>query len=295
MLKSSESATPAEIAVTPAPEAAKLEEAKPAKEEVQTPEPGTGATKQQEETEEELPEGVKKRIASEAKKQAFFQSKIDQAVSARKAKEAEAQKLTDKPGSDPAKITESAKDERPKPPDQATFQGTLAEYNAALTKWQGDLETWLENRTAATVEQKLTERQASQERQKAWDAATVTHGAEFPALMDVLSASTPVGLQRAISALGDWSGVAVHLAKNEAERDALVAEFKTNEYSAIAKLGKLEDRLKPVAKTESAAKPEELPRPLKPVAGNVSSTGVTDLEKADMRTFRQELAKLVPA
>ena len=89
-------------------------------------ESGTAHVEQQEE-EFELPAGVQKRIAAEAKKAAFFQSKIDKAVSERKSREAEAAKLTDKSGSEPAKTTASASDARPKRPDLASFTGTLAE------------------------------------------------------------------------------------------------------------------------------------------------------------------------
>jgi len=242
-------------------------EAKPAKEETQTPESGTDTTQHQEEIEEELPPNVAKRIAAESKKAAFFQSKIDQAVSARKAKEAEAAKLTDKPGSEPVKTTESARNERPKRPDLATFDGTLAEYNAAVAKADEAIEKWLEDRTRETVQREFTQQQAKEAQQKEWATATEKHGADFPALMKTLADNTPEPLQAAISELEDWAGVAVHLAKNDDERTSLVEEFKKSPARAIAKLGKLEDRLTPEAKT-APAKEETLPKPLKPVGGD---------------------------
>lgn len=285
------SRTSAAVEETPETKVAPAKEA--IEEETTKPDSGIGKDKQQEEIEEELPEGVKKRIAAEAKKQAFFQSRIDQAVSARKAKEAEAEKLTGKPGSEPEKPTEPAKNERPKRPDLSTFEGTLAEYQAAVAKADGDLEKWLEDRTRETVSKELTERQAKEAQQKQWDVATEKHGKDFPALMDTLAATTPVDMQRAISALEDWSAVAVHLAKNETERNALVEEFKTSPFSVFAKLGKLEDRLKPAAKT-AADDEKPLPKPLKPVAGDAPGrTARVDLDKASDAEALGEIVRML--
>lgn len=280
----------------PAPEEAKPQEAKP-KEETQTPEPGTGTDKQQEEnTDEELPENVKKRIEKEAKKQAFFQSKIDAAVSARKAKEAEAAKLTGESGSEPAKTTEPAKNERPKRPERATFQGTEAEYSAALDAHEEALEKWLESRTKETVSRELTERQAKEQQIREWNAATEKHGAEFPALMATLAQTTPAKFQEAVSALEDWSGVAVHLAKNEAERNALVELFKASPLAAIAKLGKLEDRLKPEAKPAPVKEETQLPKPIKPIGGAPAGrAGRVDLDKASDGEALGEIERMLRA
>jgi hypothetical protein len=280
---------------TPAPEVAKPKEAEP-KEEAQTPEPGTGKEKPQEETEDELPENVKKRIAQEAKKQAFFQSKIDQAVSARKAKEAEAKTLTGESGSEPAKTTEPAKNERPKRPERSTFQGTEAEYNAALDAHEQALEKWLESRTEETVSRKFTERQAREAQMRQWDDAAAKHGAEFPALMATLAAATPPAMQEAISALDDWSTVAVHLAKNEDERAVLVELFKVSEKKAIAQLGKLEDRLKPEAKAPAKQEEKPLPKPLREIGGAAAgSAGRLDLDKASDGEALSEIGRMLKA
>src|SRR5690349_378379 len=62
----------------------------------QDPEPESATGDKQptpEPQEEELPEGVKKRIAKEAERAARVQAEIDRAVSERKAKEAELEKL----------------------------------------------------------------------------------------------------------------------------------------------------------------------------------------------------------
>lgn len=271
---------------TPEPKTETVEE------ETKQPESGTDTVKQQEDTEEELPEGVKKRIAAEAKKQAFFQSRIDQAVSARKAKEAEAAKLTGETGPAPGKTTEPAKNERPKRPELATFDGNLAEYNAAVAKADEALEKWLEDRTRETVSKELTERQAKEAQQKEWDAATAKHGAKFPGLMAALAGAIPEDMQLAISDLEDWSGVAVHLSENETERAALVQEFKTNPRRVIAKLGKLEDRLKPEAKAPE--KETSLPKPLKPVAGDApGNTKRVDIETASVSEVQAEFKRML--
>ena len=291
----------------PAKEATKEEAPAPkanksAKEETPKPESGTDKNQHQEEIEEELPENVKKRIASEAKKQAFFQSKVDHAISARKAAQAEAEKLTGKPGSEPAPKTEPAKNERPQRPDLATFDGDLAAYKAAVAKADDEIEKWMEARTRETVQKEFTEQQAKLAQKKEWEVATAKHGADFPQLMDTLAANTPVEIQRAISALDDWSTVAVHLAKNEEERTALVEEFKTSPHRAIAKLGKLEDRLKPEAVKPAAepvkepAKEPVLPKPLKAVGGDApGSNGRVDLNKASMPEFLNEIERMVKA
>lgn len=246
-----------------------------------------GSEKQQEEVEDELPANVRKRIEQEAKKQAFFQSRIDQAVSARKAKEAELASVAGKPGSEPAKTTEPAKDARPIRPDLETFDGTLPQYKAAVADYETKFEDWIAKRSREQVSQELTEQQTREANQRAWNEAATKHGAEFPSLMETLRETLPVKLQTAISALDDWSAVAVHLAKNEADRTALLDKFKTSPDAAIAHLGKLEDRLKPAAK---AVDEEPLPKPLKAVAGGVrGTTQPIDLDKASMEVFKREV------
>lgn len=258
-------------------------------------EPVTEPNQQQEEAEEELPEGVRKKIEKETKKQAFFQSKIDQAVSARKAKEAEATALDGKSGSEPAKTnTEPDKSgARPTRPDLDTFPGTLAEYKTAVTKYETDFEAWVLDQTKQTVSKEFTERQVAEALKQEWDAAAEEHGADFPAHMETLKTSTPEQFQIAVSGLDNWAAVAVHLAKNEAERNALVEKFKTSPYSAIAELGKLEARLTTAATKEPATTaPAKLPAPLKPVAGGAKTTQVIALGDLPMDKFKQEMGKL---
>lgn len=260
-----------------------------------SPESVTEPTKQQEEAEEELPEGVVKKIEKETRKQAFFQSKIDQAVSARKAKEAEAAALEGKSGSEPAKTTtEPTKSgARPTRPDLDTFPGSLADYKTAVGKYETDFEAWVLDQTKQTVSREFTERQVADALQKEWEAASEEQGADFPAHMETLKTSTPEQFQIAVSGLENWAAVAVHLAKNEAERNALVEKFKTSPYSAIADLGKLEARLTTAVTKEPAAAPaKKLPAPLKPIAGGAQTVQATALGDLPMDKFKQEMTKL---
>ncbi len=180
-------------------------------------EPGTVSEEPQEE-EFELPKNVQKKISQEAKKAAFFQSKIDQATSLRKAKEAEAAKLNGKSGSEPGssaeRTTEPAKDADPEPeePDFATFNGTGLEFQQALKEFKVKLRGWNARQNEALVESKLAEREMTILRKQAWDKAVVEHGEEFPKLMDALRDATTEPFQKAVSLLDHWDMVAVHLA-----------------------------------------------------------------------------------
>ncbi len=259
-------------------------------------EPGTVSEEPLEEV-FELPKNVQKKISQEAKKAAFFQSKIDQATSLRKAKEAEAAKLNGKsgpePGSSAERTTEPAKDARPKRPDLASFTGTLAEFNKATNEYETKYEEWLKDETRKTVTQELTASQMETARKTAWDEAVKEHGEEFPKLMDALRDSTPPEFQVAVSALDNWSGVAIHLAKNEADRDALVELFNANQTRGAAELGKLEDRLKPAAKTE-ATEEKTVKKPLRAVAGGALGIAPRiDLNKAPMSVFKSEVNRML--
>ncbi len=254
------------------------------------------------ESEAEIPEGVKKRIAKEVKEQARLDRLVTEAVSARKAKEAELAKLTaDKPGSEPAPTTAPAAiDGKPVRPDLDSFDGTYAEYQTAVKKYEGDFETWLTAKTERTVTETLTARQKDEALKRDWEEATEKHGADFPDLMRNALASVPEGLQMAMSNLDNWSDVAVHLAKSPDELRALTAAFEQNPYKAVAELGKLEDRLQQASKppeTPAPASPAKVTKPLpappaKP-GGAATVTPKVDLEKADMRTFKREMRSIL--
>lgn len=251
-------------------------------------ESGTVEKKQEpEEVDEELPEGVKKRIAQEAKKQAFFQSKIDRAVSDRKAKEAEAQKL---PGAEPVQNTEQPSNGRPVRPKPDAFT-TWGEYLTADENYATEHEAWLVTETRKTVAQEFTANQEREEGRRKWDTALKDH-AELPQMAPQVIENSPEGLQVAISALDNWAGVTVHLGKNPGELAALVQQFKANPHRAVAELGKLEDRLKPAPKQAAAAPDKPLPKPLAPVGGGASaSTPKVDMENAPFSAFKSEVRR----
>jgi hypothetical protein len=292
------------ITPTPEPSLADLRSmiAAPAAEAKPTPEPAEvsateieadpePADKKQEpkvSDEEALPEGVQKRITKEVERQSGIQRKIDEAVSARKAKESELAALTGKSGSEPAPTTAPVKDSRPTKPQESDSL-TWGEYQAKLEKFDSDREAWLMKETRKTVEQEFTQRQEQAASKVRWDAAIKTHGDKFPELMATAQATAPEGLQLAISALDDWSGVAVHLAKNPAQLKELAAKFDANPYAAIATLGRIEASLNPAPK--AAAEP--LPKPPVVEGGKSSATiGAFDYEAASMSQLRAHVTKL---
>lgn len=276
-------------------------EAKPEAPEIKTepvetkpePESGTGEKKQEPESvEEELPEGVKKRIAREVEKTARYQAEIDRAVSQTKAKEAELKKLTT--GPEPEKKTTETASTRPARPNIETFEGTLAEYNRAVKEYDSSLETWLFTEARRVAETEFRTNLATQESKRKWDEALQTH-AELPQMAEVVTGSSPEGLQLAISALGDWAGVTVHLGKHPDELATLTQQFQANPYVAVAALGKLEDRLKPATK-QAEVKTQALPEPLKPVGGTANAaTPKVDLETADFGAFKAEVRRQLKA
>lgn len=276
--------------LAPTQDAATTENTETAAVETRAKEPETASetveTKQEPAKEDEpLPENVQKKIAKEAERAARAQAAIDKAVSDRKAKEDEAAKLT-KPGSEPAPNTE-VKDAKPVKPTEDKF-ATWGEYQTALAKYETEHEAWLIAETERRTEAKFTQRQQEAKAKERWDEAVKTHGAEFPKLMDAARAIAPEGLQAAISALDNWSGVAVHLAKNEAQLKELAAEFQANPYKAIATLGRIEAGLKTAPK---AAEP--LPKPPVTEGGKSSaSVGAFDFETASMGQLKSHLTKL---
>lgn len=305
---------PAEPAKTEKVEAApepKTEAPEPKADEVAAPGPAAGeehkeaesepAAEETEAIEEELAPGVQKKIAKEVARGLRANRAITEAISNRKAAEDKLAKLiAGKPGSEPAKITAPAATEaKPERPDLDTFPGTYPEYQAALKKFDADHESYLIAKTERTVEERLTARQREDSLKRDWDGATEEHGAEFPEHMKTLAASSPEGLQLAISGLDNWSQVAVHLAKTPAELKALAAKWDVNPYAAVAELGKLEARLqtesKPPdpAKTPAKAAPKPLSAPPPKPGGNASPIVAVDLEAADQGVFNREMKAIL--
>lgn len=255
----------------------------------------------------ELDPGVQKKIAKEVRRLGRADRAIAEAVSARKAKEAELAKLTaDKPGSEPDPKTASAKEGKPVKPkaDEARFnvQGEdgWAKYQAALDEYETAKDTWLIAETERTTEAKLAEQQRMSDLKKDWDAALKTHGEEFRDFAQKVMEGSPEGLQFAISGLENWPAVTVYLAKHPKELQAIVSKFEATPYRAIADLGKLEDRLTQVAKppepeSKAPAKPtaKQLPPPPAKVGGAATPLAAVDLEKTDMRSFKREIAHML--
>jgi len=153
--------------------------------------------------------------------------------------------------------------------------------------------------TRREAAKEFTERQKQTEAQQAWDEAIAQHGTEFEGKMATLTANSPEGLQLAVSGLENWSSVAVHLADHLDELQAIASEFRRNPYAAVAKLGKLEDRLvekekpAPVLPQPKAAAEKPLPPPPPKVGGRPTPVVDIDLAKADMSVFKREVASML--
>jgi hypothetical protein len=247
--------------------------------------------------EEPLPEGVQKRIAKEAEKAARIQAEIDRAVSERKAKEAELEQLkVGEKGSEPVNQPKSQTSDRPKRP-QLGEKGHEAEtYDQFLERErvyvEETLPSWIKADAIREFEATTSQREAQKAAEERWNAAVEKHkaaGVDFPALMESARALAPEGLQVAISALDNWDGVAVHLAKHPAELKQLAQTFQQNPTKAIATLGRIEAALtSQETKPATPAKAEKpLPEPLAKAGGSASASGQDFAEMAEKGSFTQ--------
>lgn len=295
--------------------------AEPVEEKITEAEPGTASTEQNEDPDavaipdeeaEPLPEGVVKRIAKEVERTSRIQRQIDTAVSARKAAAAELLRLkADTPGSEPAPITETpAKVEgteaaEPVRPVLEGFDGDWDQFQAASKQFDIDYKAWLVAETTRNVTREVQQQLASHEQERlarqTWDEAVVTHGAEFPGLMDTVVAGSPKGFQEALSGLDNWSGVAMRLGQNPDELKSLVSTFKVNPFAAVAQLGRIEQQLESPATPATPAIPAKpaakapvkaLPTPPAKVGGSAAASVPVDFNKADLRVVEAELKRL---
>ena len=249
---------------------------------------------------DEEPEWLKKRVAKESAREAEAQRKIDEAVSRRKAKEAELATLDTDTGTDPAKTGKVDPAVRPAKPDFATFEGTGAEFAQALEDYEKNLETWLEGRTTKTVERQFQEREAQKSAQARWDSAVKEHGDKWESSVKTVTQTAPESMQSAISALDNWSKVAVHLAANPAELTSIANQFTAHPpgspgfFKAVAQLGRLEEKITaaPAVTPKPKPKAERLPAPLSEVdAPAEGGTGDFDYESASPAQRRAYLLK----
>lgn len=248
-----------------------------------------------EKEEEKLPAGVQKRIQQEVDRTL----QIRQAISERKAAQAELDKLTPNPGSEPVKQTDVSKE--PVEPDEAdakySGEGGWGRYMADLKAHRADHSKWIIAETRRTVEQEFTARHKQESAEKQIAEAR-SNNPELDAQRKVVGEATPQGLQMAISELDDWSGVVKHLATNMNETAELVELFKASPVKAIAKLARIEDRLNQAAKQPTAVdvkpKTEPLPDPLvKPGGSNSNSAPAVNFETAALSTAKAEWRRLM--
>lgn len=273
-----------------------------AKEQTTEAESGTAQIQEPEKTvevDEPLPKNVQKRIAREVERQAQIDREINEQVSRTKARQDQLDKLkasdTGKTGSEPAPTTAPAKDtSKPVEPELENF-ATFAEFKTAEKKFKADHEAWLLAEADRKADERWEKRQAKESSDRALAEAVKAHGEGWNEARERVQASTPEGLQMAISAMGDWSALVAHLGKpeNAAELEALSKKFAQNPYAAVAELGRLEDRLKtPVTQPIPAkARPQEriLPPPPEKIGGAAGAQPAVNFEKADMSTFKREI------
>lgn len=260
--------------------------------------PETVEKKQEPEASEEpLPEGVQKRIAKEVEKASRIQSEIDRAVSTRKAKEAELEKLTkDAPGSQPVKPAEAseAKPKRPVFGEVGHENETFAQFETRQSAAQDARDEWIKNEAVREFEAKSKADSFNAAEKQKWDVAEAKHGKDFPDLMTAACAVAPKGMQVAISSMKNWDDLAVHLAKNPAQLKEIAAEYVANPFEATARLGRIRDALIAKEPTKpAAAKP--LPEPIAVVGGTASASGQTlqdTLENGSFSTLKATIAKI---
>jgi hypothetical protein len=250
--------------------------------------------------EEPLPPGVQKRLAKEAEKAARAQAAIDRAVSERKAKEAEAAKLTaGEKGSEPVKSPQSPDNQRPQRPqlgEKGHESETWAQFQAREAAYEEAHDKWVRSETL----KEFKEQQQAEATKRAdiarWDAAVKEHGADFPKQVEAVRAVAPEGLQNAIGDLENWSGVAVHLASNPAKLQELSQAFQQNPTRAIATLGRIEAALtKKESKPATTTTEKPLPEPLKKVGGSASASGQdlqSQLETGSMASVKALVGKI---
>lgn len=297
-------------------EQAKEPEAKPEAAEVKTepveakgtepaPAPGKEAQPESveiEEPEEELAPGVQKKIAKEVARIARADRAIAEAVSRRKEKEAELEKLTTgKPGSEPAPTTAPAATTEPvepelDEPDVESWQvknpeGTWAQYQIALKeirakhkeamqKYRADYAKWLKAETTRTVEVEMSERQTQDDNLREVQRAKKEHGINaFETAMTALSENSSEQFQAVLCVLPEWDVVSFHLGNNPAELKRIGDIFADNQVAGLAELGALQYRLKQEAKKPEPEKPpakaaeKPLPPPPPRPGGSATATG----------------------
>ena len=287
----------------------------------QPKEPSTEVDKD-EDQEQALPPGVKKRVEKIVVETARIQAEIDRRISAKKAAQAKLDSLAAEEGTsgtEPVKNTAPPKLEgEPAMPVRPIFgekEGeTWAEYTAAVKKYETDFTkytaaytAWIREETRKTVAEELRDQRFQETTERTIEASKKKYGEEFDDYRTRVVEASPEGLLLEISALDDWPEMAVYLGKpeNEAELIGLAALYERSHSAAIRELGRIEDRLSKAVSKEpvnsenkvAAGKPvpvdKPLPAPPERVGGGANAAPVIDLNKADMRTFTQAVQPLL--
>ena len=286
----------------------------------QTQEPAKEEVESDEEILTKYP-GVKKRVQKIDAETAVIQAEINHRVAAKKAAQAELERLRaeeGKPGTEPVKNTAPPKQEgEPVMPVRPIFgekEGeTWADYTASVKKYESEFSkytsaytAWIREETRKTVAEELRDQRFQETTERTIEASKKKYGVEFDDYRTRVVEASPEGLLLEISALEDWPGMAVHLGKpeNEAELINLAALYERSPSAAIRELGRIEDRLSKVVSKEPPNSAKEvvarpvavdkpLPAPPDRVGGGANAAPVIDLNKADMRAFTQAVQPLL--
>lgn len=269
---------------------------KAADEKTQEPEASTA-----EEKEEPLPPAVAKRIAKEVADQARYDREIQAAVSARKAKQAELERLkadTGTSGSEPAQTTAPAKTEGK--PVKPIWEGEekdpgAVKYWAAQGEYLEKHDAWLVAETRRAAREEVEAERHSEKVNAKIEAGKKKHGSDFQGMLDTVLTTAPEKLQIEIGRYEDWPDTVAHFGKNPDELKALGALFESNPSMAIRELGRLEDRLKkPATKEPDPAVPvKALPEPTLRVGGSATASKGIDLNKAEQDVFNREARRIM--
>lgn len=280
---------------TPEAEPAQPSAAEPLKAESGTTKEPEPKEESIEEKEEPLPPNVQKRIAKEVAIQARIDREILEAVSARKSKEAELARLKSEAGtgSEPVPNTAPANTE-PVEPKLEDFTGdqSFSEYKVAEEKYKREYKTWLVAETRKAAAEEFTAKQRESEGKRQWEDAVKTMP-DLPAARDFVVSTASEAFVTALSQLDHWAKVTEYLGANPEELKSFDARFKQNPYTAVAALGKLEDRLTAEPKPSApAATPKARPLPAPPakLGGAAALTAELDLNKASTTEFNRWMA-----
>lgn len=283
---------------TPAPEPEA--ESRPATGEPEKIAPAEGTGDSQEAKVESQPErGERGQFKAKVEIPADLQPAVDEIVSKRVGKEVKKRTEAETKAREleiQLDTLRKGNSETPKPAP-VTSEPKLQDYTGNTAKYEtfeDAIQAFMTDRDQYR-DRARTEQQRGEQTQRQWSerqAEATKSIADYKEVVESVDLpNTPATQAFAAAVLESEMGpqVMYYLGKNPQEVERLAA---LSPLSAVRELGKIENKLStpPLAPTRVAAKP--LPKPPAVVGGDQGPVQV-DLEKADMRTFRREMGKLL--